>query len=99
MQDQSILSISMYPWTFKILIAIFFDAFFSKKIGKCKTYILLCGILKIILTTIFAFFIDDMVADLEIYNIAIYYFILNTVAALESIAVDAWLLTLMDEKD
>jgi len=50
MEDQAFLTISNYPWILKILIAIFFDAFFIKILGKCKTYILICGIVKFIST-------------------------------------------------
>ena len=44
MSDQGFITLAEYPWTFKIFTAAFFDAFFVKFLGKCKTYILICGI-------------------------------------------------------
>jgi PAT family acetyl-CoA transporter-like MFS transporter 1 len=98
MQDQAILSLSHYPWTLKIFIAVFFDAFFIRILGKCKSYILLCGTLKFIAVFTFAFYVNDMVDNLQIVGMAWFYFGLNMISALESIAVDAWLLTLLKEE-
>ena len=94
MHDQSYLTIAKYPWTFKIVIAVFFDAFFIKSIGKCKTYIIICDTIKCIMMLVFSFYVNDLVDNKEIKSLTWFYFCLNTCSALESIAVDAWLLTL-----
>ena len=99
MQDQSILTLPNYPWACKIVVAAFFDAFFIKNIGKCKTYILICGICKCGIQYYLSFTITDYVDNLEIMPIAISYFVLNVFSALESISVDAWCLTLLDEEE
>ena len=96
MQDQSYLTICMYPWTFKIVIAAFFDAFFIKSIGKCKTYIIICDSIKCVMMFVFSFYVNDMLDNREIKSLTWYYFCVNIFSALESIAVDAWLLTLLD---
>lgn len=99
MQDQSFMTLPNYPWTLKIFIAAFFDAFFVKWIGKCKTYILLCGIGKFVLLFFISWYIDDMVKNLEVSTIAWVYFGLNVFSALESVSVDAWVLTLLSDDD
>ena len=96
MHDQSYFTIAHYPWTFKIVIAIFFDAFFIKSIGKCKTYIIICSTIKCAMMFVFSFYVNDMVDKVEIKQLTWFYFCLNIFSALESIAVDAWLLTLLD---
>lgn len=90
MQDQSYMTLPNYPWTLKIFIAAFFDAFFIKRIGKCKTYILLCGIGKFILLFYISYNIDEMVKQIHISAIAGVFFCVNIFTALESVAVDAW---------
>lgn len=59
MQQLSVTTIAFYPNSMKIFVAIFFDSFFMKFLGKCKTYILICGLIKIVLTFKLAFEIDD----------------------------------------
>mgnify|MGYP000928760013 FL=1 len=41
--DQSILSCMMYPFMLKIFVAPVVDFAYLKKLGKCKTYILISG--------------------------------------------------------
>jgi hypothetical protein len=99
MEQQSVMTIPNYPWTLKIFIAAFFDAFFIRSIGKCKTYILICGVGKFLILFMISFNIDSMVKNLEIGSITACYFGLNVFAALESVSVDAWVLTLLSEED
>lgn len=69
MHDQSYLTIASYPWVFKIVIAIFFDAFFIKSIGKCKTYIVICDTIKCIMMFVFSFYVDELVDTLQIKSL------------------------------
>lgn len=95
----SAMGLSGLPWTFKIFFAFFFDVFFIKKIGKCKSYIQICGSLKVIGYTLLSAYVDNLVANLNVSILAYSYFSLSILLAMESIAIEAWVLTQLAEID
>ena len=86
------------PFSFKFLIAPFVDAFYIKKLGKRKTYVVLVMLLMGVITILFSFKIQEYFDKLDIFSLFLVPFILCYLLIHLDVATDAWSLTLVDRE-
>ncbi|CAD8044505.1 unnamed protein product [Paramecium primaurelia] len=88
----AILSLAIYPFSFKMLTAPFLDVYYIKSIGKRRTYIIPIQYLMAIIYTLLYFTkISTWVYNIEFLTII--GFILILLSAHQDIAIDGWVLT------
>ena len=93
------MSIITYPFAFKIFMAPILDVYFSKKIGKRKTYIVPIQYIMSISYIIMSFHIDYYIENKNVFIITILGFFMNFLAAIQDVAVDGWSLTMLREEN
>jgi len=96
-KQQSLLSTISWPFFLKIAIAPFIDSYFSKNIGKCKTYILIGGIVNSLCLLVLHSKIEYYFEDLNIFGLWTQIFTIAVFVAFTHVAVDAWMLTIFEE--
>jgi len=97
--ELSAISLSGFPFSFKILWASFLDKYFIKSFGKRKTYIVPCKYIIGILYLIYSSYVDDDINNLNITPIATVLLITIILEATADIAVDGWVLTILSEEN
>lgn len=97
--QQSLLSVVGYPQFLKIIFAPVLDQHYIYKLGKCKTYILICGFVNVFILLILSTQIEEQIKNLEIGKMVILLLIASFMNAFEMVAMDAWILTLQSSED
>jgi len=97
--DQAKLSMADTPYSFMFLITPIFDRFYSRRIGRSKTYILP-------LTLFFSLFclfastqMEDLVTEVKTTPLTIYLFTMAVCMGTLTIIGESWVLTLFDTED
>jgi MFS family permease len=94
---KTILNLLGIPFLMGPLYGVFIDMGFWRKIGKIKTYVLVCPIIYCSLLVLLSFFIDQWQKDLQIWGFfGIYIMIMLSLSILMS-AVDSWIATIFEE--
>ena len=81
-----------------MFIAPIIDSKFSNKIGKSKTYILICGIMNSFLIMFLSFKVEGFIHSLNIKAIFLYLLPINILMAFQDAATDAWVLTILGKE-
>jgi PAT family acetyl-CoA transporter-like MFS transporter 1 len=93
----------MWPFSVRILWAPIVDRFFSKKVGRRKTWIVSCLLLSGVLMVCFAEFVKTLVYSkreynqYDIYALTAVFGTLVLLASTNDIAMDAWSIDLLME--
>lgn len=88
----------MFPFFCKILIAPMVDAHFIANMGKCKTYILICGIINAMCLLILSTMIESIIKELYIWTLYGFLMIVFVSLSIQDVAIDAWILTIFEEE-
>lgn len=97
--DQSTLSLAVYPYSFKFLVSPLLDRFFVGKLGRSKTYIIIGGL---IISASFCFMgptIQHMVANRNVVPLTVLFTLVNTLVIFVQIAGESWILTMFSKED
>ncbi|CEF59710.1 Major facilitator superfamily domain, general substrate transporter and Acetyl-coenzyme A transporter 1 family-containing protein [Strongyloides ratti] len=104
--DQSFFSFSSYPFSAKLLWAPIVDAFYIRKIGRRKTWLIPVQFLISVYLLVLSFYISDLIPDdstksmtVSIKILTLLFLPLNFLAATQDIAVDGWALTMLSRKN
>jgi PAT family acetyl-CoA transporter-like MFS transporter 1 len=97
--DLGILSFTNYPWAVKIFFAPLLDSYFSSKFGKRKSYFVPLQYLMVIILGFLYFTIDEMLLEMHILVIFIYFLLLQLCAALQDVSVDGMSVTIINEEN
>lgn len=92
-----LLSFVTYPFSLKLFFAPVEDAYFSRRVGKRKSYILPCQYLMAFVFLISASFIEDLVKNQLLTGITLLGVVSVGLASWQDIAVDGWVLTMFSE--
>lgn len=99
--DQTIFGLTQLPFSLKLIWAPLVDGFFSKKIGRRKSWLIPCqiiiGLLLLYLSSVMDFYFGQDTPDLK--TLTILFFILYFFTATQDIAVDGWCLTMLKEEN
>ena len=98
-KEQALLSTVVWTASFKILFAPFLDSYFIKRLGKCKTYILLGALVNIILLILLYDRIDDLIEQKDITTLWYYLFPLTFSVFIQHIGMMAWVLTIFSKEN
>ena len=93
--DIGILSLCVYPFSFKMLFAPIEDTHFNSRFGKRKSYIIPLQYTLSLLFIISSFMIEDLILSRSIGILFMVGFIMVLAASLQDIAVDGWNLTIL----
>ncbi|KAL4477488.1 hypothetical protein ABPG74_002638 [Tetrahymena malaccensis] len=93
------LSVVLYPFTFKFLLAPFQDAHYFKSFGKRKSYIIPIQYLMAILFFVVSLNIDDLLKNKEVSSLIVFGFIAIFLSSQQDIAVDGWVLTIFESEE
>ena len=95
-EDQSFFTLSDLPYSFKIVLAPIIDLFWSKKIGKCKTWVF--GSSLIIFTVLISFTLlsDGKVHPENVGQLCAVWTLINTVTILLQITAEVWLVKIFE---
>lgn len=94
--NQALLSLLFLPMATKVLIAPFVDSQFIQKIGKCKTYILVSGLLNSVLLLMLSYNIESYINKVNIWAIFTHMLPIMVSVAFQDVAVDCWMLTILN---
>lgn len=97
-QDQSTLNMAKIPLFFNFLITPFMDIFFSNKIGKCKSYLIVSSVIMSVTWLYLAVIGNDMIKSENVVIAAVIWFLLNLVLNFFQGASDMFALKLAGSK-
>lgn len=97
-KQQSLLSIAFYPYSFKFIVAPFLDRFYSYKLGRSKTYVLIGSLMNCILFIILAINVETFLKNKDVTMLMVMLLLITAVLCTIEIATDCWILTLFDEE-
>lgn len=97
--DQSTFSMIYYPYVFKIIVAPFLDMYFSKVLGKSKTYIVTVGISLSVIFLYVSTIAEAMYARQQVWELTGLFFSVNMAIIVVQIAGEMWLLKIFDEEN
>ena len=97
--QQALLSAALYPYPFKFLLAPFLDRFYSLKLGRSKTYILLSNLVNGLLMIFLSTQVETWMKTKEVGLLTIFLFTINLMGCLREMANDCWVLTMFDDKN
>ncbi|VVC28218.1 Major facilitator superfamily domain,Acetyl-coenzyme A transporter 1 [Cinara cedri] len=100
--DQAAFSISVWPYSLKLLWAPVVDALYSKRIGRRKSWLLPLQILMGSSLLCMAYNIDDWMPETGKPNLrmlVIVVFFINLLSATQDIVVDGWALTMLKKNN
>ena len=101
--EQGTYSFAIWPISLKLLWAPLVDAFFVRKIGRRKTWVVSCqfisGLVMILLASRVNKLIDENIEHKknEIYLLALFFGLIVFLSATQDVALDAWSLDLLME--
>jgi PAT family acetyl-CoA transporter-like MFS transporter 1 len=97
--DLAVFSLSSYPYSLKLLWSPFVDSYFSKSIGRRKSWIIPTQFVIGCSLIILGLYIDDFLAgsNIPISQLTFAFTFLIFLCATQDIAVDGWALTLLNE--
>lgn len=98
-KEQALLSTVLWTASFKILFAPMLDSYYIKRLGKCKTYILLGALVNIILLILLYDRMDDMIEKRDIFSLWCYLFPLTLSVFIQHIGMMAWVLTIFSKEN
>jgi len=97
--DLGALALALMPYSFKFLLAPFMDTYYSKTLGKRKTYIIPMQYLFSVICFFLAFNITEEVKELNVTPVLLLGFVSNTIMAIQDIAVDGWAITILSQEN
>ncbi|KAJ9472795.1 PAT family [Diplonema papillatum] len=97
LSDIGTFSLTILPYSVKLLWAPIIDSIFSRSFGRRKTWLVPCQLL--IGCLMLAAPVGDMVDGLRVSSLTGYFFVLYFLCASQDIAVDGWALTLLSKKN
>src|SRR3990167_3335353 len=92
--DQALFSITFYPLIFKIVFAPLLDGFYSKTLGKCKTWIVSCLFCKSLSFGVVATMTQTLLTPSKIPVLVSIWFTIHIFSGLLSIAIENYLVKL-----
>lgn len=101
--DQGMYSFATWPFSIKILWAPLVDVFFIKKIGRRKTWVVICQLTTGIIMLSLSGFVNNLIESnsqnkkSDIYFLTLIFGILVFLCATQDTALDAWSLDLLME--
>ena len=98
-RDQAVFSFAVYPYLFKIIFAPLIDLFFIDKVGKCKTYIVISGLIISIALYLMAPFAESIIQPKSIYGLTGICFCMNLMVVFFQIAGEMWIVKIFDENE
>lgn len=98
-KQQAALSVAFYPFSFKFIIAPFLDRFYSYKLGRSKTYVLLGSCLNCFVFYMLSSRVENYLDNKDVATLMISLFIVTCVVCMIEIATDCWTLTLFDNDE
>ena len=96
--NQSTLTLALYPYSFKFIFSPLLDRYFIKWFGRSKTYIILGGGL---IGSVFMFLgptVQRMITNIEVVPLTVLFMFLNLMVCVVQIAGEAWILTLFTKE-
>ena len=97
-KQQALLTVALYPYLFKFLIAPFLDRFYSYKFGKSKTYILIGSIFNSSFFVFLSFHVETYLKTKDAVMLTTILFLSSVMEVIIENASDCWILTLFDEE-
>lgn len=97
-EDQAAFSISLWPYSMKLLWAPAVDAFYAKCIGRRKSWLIPLQLLMGLLILYMASNIDNWLPESgkpNMKTLIIVVFVINMLSATQDIVVDGWALTML----
>ena len=97
--NQSTLTLALYPYSFKFIFSPFLDRYFIKWFGRSKTYIIFGGMT---IGTVFIFLgptVQSMVNNIQVVPLTVLFTLVNLMVCVVQIAGEAWILTLFSKDD
>lgn len=98
-RQQYFLETAIWPYFLQFLTAPLIDSYFIKSFGKCKTYIIIGGIINFIFLTNLYHFIDIYIDNHSIFYLWINMFIISICLAFQNVAIETWMLTIFENND
>ena len=89
-------SFVLYPFSLKLFFAPLEDSFYFKKFGKRKSYIIPMQYMLSFTFFLSSFYLEDLINSKQIIGLTFLGIFLNALAALQDIAVDGWVITLLE---
>lgn len=96
--DLGIFSLSALPYSFKFLLAPFVDAFYWRQFGKRKSYIVPILYFHSALSIFYSYRLEHEIIGKEIMMLTFWAFLCTTFMAIQDIAVDSWVITLLSKQ-
>lgn len=97
--EQAQFSIAGWPFGLKVLYAPIVDAFYIKRIGRRKSWLIPLQYLIAVFLFILSFRVETLLDSTQVTIITTVFFILNFLAATQDITVDGWALTMLHPKN
>ena len=103
-KEQAIFSFVYWPFAIKLLWAPIVDSFYVPTLGRRKSWLLptqyLLGIFMILLSYNVPYLLGHSEGEtINVFALAVHFFILNLLAATQDIAVDGWALTMLSKEN
>lgn len=103
-KEQAVFSFVYWPFAIKLLWAPIVDSFYISTFGRRKSWLLptqyLLGIFMIILSYNVSYLLGQSEGGrINVFGLAVHFFILNLLAATQDITVDGWALTMLSREN
>ena len=103
-KEQAIFSFVYWPFAIKLLWAPIVDSFYISSFGRRKSWLLptqyLLGFFMIVLSYNIPYLLGRAEGErINVFALAVHFFILNLLAATQDIAVDGWALTMLSKEN
>ena len=95
-EELSVLSLTMIPFSLKFLSAPIIDKYYDTDFGKRKSWIVPSYILLSLFFFLSAMYMDNLINNTDVGKIIILNLIIVWILAMADIAVDGWLVTMLD---
>ena len=97
-QTAALLSLSILPWTFKIVWGPIIDSFRLRSLGQRRPWIVMAQFM-MAATLLIAFSSADITTEATLATLGFIFFIHNCFASLQDVATDAMAIDLLDESE
>ena len=97
-KEQSVMTMAIYPYSFKFIFSPLMDRYFVGSVGRSKTYILNGSLLAILLFLSMGFFMEDLVTKVKVIPLTLLFTATHLTLCIVQIAGEAWILTMFDKE-